>query len=135
MEVRAEPTNPPQELIDAVEECAKEISPDDVTLAEWYQSYVNNHARRIAFYLDLVEQYARTSDRLLELGAVPLLLTAPLARRGHSVTGVDIDRSRFASSISDLHLDVVACDIENDPLPIEDHSFDIAIYSMNCSNI
>lgn len=129
MHTDTEARTPPAPLVAAVEASAAQIRPDDAQIDAWFRAYASNHARRIAFDLDRVERHVRPGDRILEFGAVPLLLTLPLHERGHDVTGVDLDPSRFASTIASFDLNVVQCDIEREPLPLPDKTWDVAVFN------
>lgn len=100
------------------------VRPPDPTLAAWFDDYARDHRRRLAEDLVLVDRHFRPGDRILEVGSVPLLLTAALAARGAAVTGVDLDPDRFAAGIAACGLAVARCDIETEPLPFDDASFD-----------
>ncbi|HHO50010.1 MAG TPA: class I SAM-dependent methyltransferase [Deltaproteobacteria bacterium] len=129
MHTDKEARTPPAPLLAAVQASAARIVPDNDQLEAWFRAYASNHARRIAFDLDLIERHTAPSDRILELGAVPLLLTLPLHERGHDVTGVDIDPGRFASTIASFDLSVVQCDIEHEPLPLPSDTWDVAVFN------
>ena len=51
-----------------------------------------------------------------------------MKRSGFDIEGVDLDPERFGDAISRLGLSVVACDIEREPLPFEDGSFDAVVF-------
>ncbi|MCG8462362.1 MAG: class I SAM-dependent methyltransferase, partial [Holophagales bacterium] len=79
--------------------------------------------------LFLVEEQVAPGSRILEVGSVPLLLTAALTASGHAVQGVDVAPERFASSIADLKLHVTRCDVETEALPFEDGAFDALLFN------
>ncbi len=103
--------------------------PDSPSLAAWSRNYAAMHSRRLAVDLALVEQYVSRDSRIVEFGCIPPLLTAALQRIGYDVSGVDIDPSRYASSIKCLNINVTACDIERDPLPWPECTFDAALFN------
>lgn len=129
MHTDKEAPTPPAPLLATIQASAARIVPDDDQLESWFRAYASNHARRIAFDLELIERHVTPAARVLEFGAVPLLLTLPLHERGHDVTGVDIDPSRFASTIQASGLTVVQCDIERDPLPLPSDTWDVAVFN------
>ena len=47
----------------------------------------------------------------------------------YQIDGIDIDPSRFATSIHELGLSIHQCDIEHEPLPFEDSTFDCIIFN------
>lgn len=112
-----------QQRIPDVRAAAALVEPNDESLADWCAQYAQNHAARLAFDLALVERFVATAEPLLEIGAIPPLLTAALARSGRRVVGVDIAPQRFARCIADLNLDIRQTNIETDPLPAADGEF------------
>ncbi len=96
---------------------------------EWFHRYGNNHKTRLAHDLDLLRRdYPDPkSTRLLELGAVPLILTSAIARDGYDAVGVDIDPSRFSPTIEANSLDVVKHLIGKNAIPMPDESFDVVL--------
>lgn len=129
MRFTSEAFSAPRSDLDLVVDCAGRIVPDDDGLSVWFLDYVRSQQRRIAFDLGLVRERCEPTASIVEFGAVPLLLTAPLARLGYSVTGVDIAPDRFAGSIRRLDLDVVRADIETEKLPFADARFDVALFN------
>lgn len=129
----AEPRRPPEHCLRQLDEAARELRPDDPSLAEWFQRYRAEHRRRLAMDLHLLERFAPAPGpggaplEILELGAVPLLLTAALASTRHRVQGLDVAPERFASSIEALGLRVAKCDVETEPMPFDDASFDVVL--------
>lgn len=118
-------------LVDAVTE---EIRPDDPDLAPWFTHYARQHRVRLAMDLDLLDEAdesgaVESGATLLEVGAVPLLLTASLAELGYDVHGLDVAPERFAGSIEALGLNVLRCDVETEPMPFESDSFDVVLFN------
>jgi SAM-dependent methyltransferase len=79
---------------------------------------------RYARDLDLIPRFARPGGRFLDIGALPLVIMVAMARLGFDVEGVDIEPERFAAAVEHFGLRVAKCDIEREPLPFPDHSFD-----------
>lgn len=115
--------------LETVASCARAVSPDNGRHAGWFANYVETQKRRIAFDLSLVRERCDGNAAIVEFGAVPLLLTAPLARLGYRVTGVDIAPERFGHAIEALRLDVVRADIETERLSFPDGRFDVALFN------
>jgi len=117
--------DPTAEALSLVRDCASEVSPNG--MARWYESYVRMQSPRIAVDVDLAGELLPAHSRILDLGAVPPLLMLALRHEGHSVTGLDIDPDRFGEAIREHGLDIRRCNIEQDPFPFEDASFDAVI--------
>jgi len=118
-----------RELIEEIDGLADRIAPDERTLDGWYRRYHRQHARRLAGDLAIVSRLADPPARLLDCGSIPLLVTAALTARGYRVSGVDVAPARFARAIRDLGLDVQPCDIEREPIPFPDGTFDVVIFN------
>ena len=65
----------------------------------------------------------------MEVGSTPPLLTTAMVDAGYVVTGVDLKPSRFAETIADVGLDIRECDVEKQPLPFGDDTFDLAVFN------
>ncbi len=63
------------------------------------------------------------------MGSAPYLLTLALKARGHRLTGVDLDPSRFAALIAAHDLDILDCNIEEKPLPLAGDSVDLVLFN------
>jgi 2-polyprenyl-3-methyl-5-hydroxy-6-metoxy-1,4-benzoquinol methylase len=129
MQYAVEKFDPPTQELATVVSCAERIHPDTEQMAEWFQEYVQSQNNRIIFGLKIVDEHCDKGAAIIEFGAVPLLLTASLARLGYSITGVDIAPERFSRAINDLALEVVRCNIETERLPFHDSQFDVALFN------
>ncbi len=125
----AEPRRLPQPDLDLLDRVAARIRPDDAALEEWFASYCRQHRRRLAADLRLIERHVEPAARILEYGAVPLLLTAALATLGYQVSAVDVAPERFATTITRLGLDVSGCDVETETVPFAAESFDAVLFN------
>ena len=105
------------------------IFPDAQELREWNSSYLENHKLRIASDLDIVRSRAppEPHQKILEIGSIPLLLTAALSKCGYHIIGCDIAPERYASVIANTGIEVVKCNIETDIFPFSDNFFDVII--------
>jgi len=112
-----------------LEEAIPRILPEDEGLNDWVHTYVANHRERIAFDLDLVRRLVPSGSQVLDIGAVPLLLTASLGGLDYGVTGVDLDPTRFATTIESLGLEIRGCNIEREALPFPDDAFDAIVFN------
>jgi SAM-dependent methyltransferase len=91
--------------------------------------YADQHGSRLAADLDIVQQYCKESDQIVEIGAIPLILTLALKARGYRVSGIDIDPSRFDGAAREHGLHLLQCDIETQPLPLESKSVDVVLFN------
>ena len=129
MRARTLPLRPTPDSLTLVRDLAAELRPEESELSAWHDLYAANHDQRIALDLDLVCDRIDPGARVLECGSVPLLLTGALARRDFEVTGADLAPERYASAIAAHGLDVVRCDLERQPLPFADDSFDAVLFN------
>lgn len=128
MRSRAAPRSPTRESVELIRRCAREISPDE-GLEGWYRSYAAGQTGRLALDVDIVKRFVEPGSAIVEVGALPLLLTLALATEGFEVVGVDIDPSRFSAAISEHGLQVERCDIETEPLPFASASADALLFN------
>ena len=126
---RREPARPSSSSTCLLESVVPRIRPEDEKLAGWVKTYVANHRERIAFDIDLVRQRVPSGSRVLDTGAVPLLLTAALRDLDYEVFGVDLKPARFATTIKALGLEIRGCDIEREALPFKNDSFDAVVFN------
>jgi 2-polyprenyl-3-methyl-5-hydroxy-6-metoxy-1,4-benzoquinol methylase len=123
-----EPARPTEASSKAVGQVAAEILPffKDV---HHINDYVEAHGTRIAFDVDYADRFLKPNDRVLEIGAFPYVLTLPLVNRGYNLTALDKCKSlQYIPSIADkFKLKVLDCDLDTDPIPEADSSFDSVI--------
>jgi SAM-dependent methyltransferase len=105
------------------------IRPDDPALEEWFDSYRQQHRRRLVADLWIVQRKLAPGARILEYGAVPLLLTVALVELGYEVSALDLAPQRFAAAIAELDLDVTGCDVETRPVPFGSEAFDAVLFN------
>ena len=79
--------------------------------------------------LEIIRRHVEPGARLLEYGAVPLLLTGALATLDYDVRAVDIQPARFAGAIAELGLDVARCDVEVEAVPFSQGEFDAVLFN------
>lgn len=127
--IEVEPFWPNDETLDLVENVAKEIKPNNPKIFDWYKTYTSGHVKRIAFDLDIVRDNCNTNAKLLEIGSIPLLLTAALYKSGYKTIGLDIEPERFSTSINNFGFEVLKCDVETEILPFENNHFDAVIFN------
>lgn len=98
-------------------------------LLDWSKNYFNEtNKKRYINDLAIINEYY-TDGEILEIGSAPYHLTFLLKSSGYRVTGIDIDPQRQSSFIKDAELNIVKCDIENEPLPFEENSFKYIIFN------
>jgi SAM-dependent methyltransferase len=124
---QAEPFTPPEHLVSLLRQIAASIAPDEGE--NWVLEYAHHHTTRLAFDLDVVMKNAMQGAKILEYGAVPLLLTAAVKALGHEVESIDIAPERFGRAIAQLNLAVQKVNIELEPVPFHDNSFDVVIFN------
>jgi SAM-dependent methyltransferase len=129
MYFRSENENSPADGVQLLEETARQIIPDDPSLAEWFKTYADGQRWRIAFDIDYVQEYFKKSDQILEIGAVPLLLSGALRKLDFNVQALDHRPERFQSAAKRLGIPLVKCDIEAEELPFADSSFDGVVFN------
>lgn len=108
---------------------AQRIGPDDADLDGWFAKYFHQHQQRLAADLWILRQHVQPRSRVLEYGAIPLLMTGALAALDYDVSAVDIRPERFAAAITDLQLDVTRCDVETEPVPFANDTFDAVLFN------
>jgi 2-polyprenyl-3-methyl-5-hydroxy-6-metoxy-1,4-benzoquinol methylase len=116
---------PTQASLALVTSSAKAIKPS-AAMSDWYYDYAERQRARLAVDVDLVRSYVPSGASVLDMGAAPLILTQALASE-FDVTAVDIDPSRFEAAIAELDMRVAGCNIELEPLPFPDSSFDAVV--------
>ena len=129
MLTQAEPWRFPERRFALLDEVAPRIQPDDPALEDWYERYCRQHRKRFAADLDLVDRHVERGARVLEYGAIPLVMTAALAAYEYKVSAVDVAPERFANAISNLGLDVAKCDVETDDVPFATGTFDAVVFN------
>jgi SAM-dependent methyltransferase len=98
-------------------------------MRSWFEGYAAGHRLRFANDLRLLEDFGGMTQSVLEFGCVPPVLTGALVHRGLDVTGVDIAPERFERSLAALGCPIVKCNIETEPLPFDDASFDLVLFN------
>lgn len=125
----AEPHRSPARCREVLDRVATRIEPADARLADWFFGYARQHRERLAADLRLVEEHVQRGARILEYGAVPLLMTAALAEEGYRVSAVDVAPERFSGSIAALGLDVRRCDVETEAVPFSNDAFEAVLFN------
>jgi SAM-dependent methyltransferase len=125
--MQVEPFAPPERLLSLLKRIGRSIAPDDGD--NWVAEYAEYHTTRLAFDLDIVVKNATQGAKILEYGAVPLLLTAAVRTLGHDIESIDIAPERFGRAIAQWNLVVRKVNVEVEPVPFNDNSFDVVIFN------
>jgi len=126
---KAEPWRFPERSLALLDRIASRIRPDDPALDEWFSTYCREQRKRLAADLHIVERHVESGARILEYGAIPLVMTAALRSLEYKVSAVDIKPERFAMTITDFALDVTKCDVETEAVPFATETFDVVLFS------
>jgi SAM-dependent methyltransferase len=125
----AEPWRFSERSFALLDEIAARIQPVDPSLKEWFSKYCREHRTRLAGDLRIVDRHVKRKARVLEYGAIPLVMTGALAALEYEVSAVDIKPERFAKAITSLGLDVRKCDVETEPVPFASETFDAVLFN------
>ncbi|MCH9651937.1 MAG: class I SAM-dependent methyltransferase [Deltaproteobacteria bacterium] len=128
VERQAEPWDFSQQSFDLLDRVANLIQPDDPALEEWCSNYCRQHRHRFAADLHIVENHVEAGARILEYGAIPLLMTGALSALEYDVSAVDVAPGRFSRAIAHLNLRVAQCDVETEAVPFADEFFDVVLF-------
>ena len=127
--VSSEPRDPTEASLRIIDQARGGVVPDDPGLAEWTERYAANHRRRLAFDVDLLEKHVRSDETVLEIGSTPPVFTVAATRLGARIIGVDLHPDRYANVAQRESLDLRRCDIEKEPLPVDDESVDVVVFN------
>jgi len=127
--IEAEARHLPERYLELIDRVAERIETDESSLAGWFSEYCRQHRTRLAADLDLIDRHVEKGARLLEYGAIPLLMTAALSKLDFQVSALDLGPERFARAIESLGLDVTRCDVENEVVPCVEGSFDVVLFN------
>jgi|YelNatPaOPRAMG01_1025707.scaffolds.fasta_scaffold41236_2 SAM-dependent methyltransferase len=89
--------------------------------------YFALHRTRYVALLEALQ--VPTGSRVLEIGCNPGQFTELLVRAGYRVDGIDLDPEHRADLWQALEVEVRRCNLEFDPLPFQDNTFDAAVFS------
>lgn len=112
-----------------IDQAAARIESEEPALRAWFAKYHRQHRHRLASDLQILARHIEPTARVLEYGAVPLLLTAALASLDYEVQALDVAPERFATTISDLGLRVRKCDVETETIPFDTGSFQAVLFN------
>jgi|GEM_PF-522479 len=124
----AEGLIPRKESLDCVDEVIEAVKSMDFDMKEWPLKYTLHHRERIAFDIDLLRKHVTQKDKIIDIGALPLFLSAALKKIGYSVYGLDIEPARLQSMIDTFELKIIKCNAETQNIPFENDFFDAVIF-------
>jgi SAM-dependent methyltransferase len=93
--------------------------------ASWYPGYWLREGDRLRDDLDVLMATLKPGGRLLDVGVNPPFMLATMRDLGYDATGVDLQPEVFERVTERFGLDVRTVDIEREPLPFEEGSFDL----------
>jgi SAM-dependent methyltransferase len=125
----AEPWRFPERSFALLDRMTARIQPEDPAHGPWFRQYCQEHRTRFAADLRIIETHVAPRARVLEYGAIPLVMTAALAALEYDVTAVDLEPERFSGAIRDLGLHVVRCDVETEAVPFAPARFDVILFN------
>jgi SAM-dependent methyltransferase len=127
--VEKERWNPTMNSLSIIDNAIGNISANISTLHEWFNSYSRSHRIRLAFDLDYVDRFALPENLILEVGAIPFILTLGLMQKNYRVVALDISPNRMQNLIDTYKIQVKTCDIETQSFPFEDNTFDMILFN------
>jgi SAM-dependent methyltransferase len=125
----AEPWRFPERSFALLDRITARIRPEDPAHGPWFSRYCQEHRTRFAADLRIIETHVAPRARVLEYGAIPLVMTAALAALEYDVTAVDLEPGRFSGAIRSLGLHVVRCDVETEAVPFASARFDVVLFN------
>lgn len=112
-----------EELLHGVRSIIKAVETD---FPYWNEEFFESRLRRYLIDISLIEKNF-SKGRILDVGASPCHLTYMLKRLGYDISGLDIDPGRIQKLLEITELEVKRCNVEVEPMPYEDETFDYVI--------
>ncbi|WP_171124255.1 MULTISPECIES: bifunctional 2-polyprenyl-6-hydroxyphenol methylase/3-demethylubiquinol 3-O-methyltransferase UbiG [unclassified Ruegeria] len=110
-------------LIDAAYE---KLRPSEA-ISDWFTQYTLNHRKRLAIDLRMLRENAADGATVVEFGSAPCLLTHAAQSAGFKVIGLDLEPDRITEATGSL--EILKCDIERDPVPLDGGVADVVIFN------
>ena len=100
-------------------------------IQQWAAKQASSHLSHCRKVCDVVERYASGGrlQSILDIGSVPGFIPYTLRQRGHTVTAVDINPSRVQGIFDEADVPAYAVDVEKEPLPFADETFDFVLFN------
>lgn len=96
---------------------------------QWYRFYREQQLPRLSRDLKIMLKTLKPGQKVLDVGANPPFLVATLTELGFDTTGIDLTPTAFQKTIDKYNLQLASCDIEKEPLPFEDNTFDYLLFT------
>jgi SAM-dependent methyltransferase len=112
----------------AIDDAAREIAVC-TEHPQWLADYFDSHRTRLALDYQWCCAHIDHHAQILEVGAYPFFVTRALARSGYPVRTVDHPGAGAGDLARVLALASTPCDIEREPLPFPDDSFDEVLFN------
>ena len=99
-----------------------------IKFQQWWKYYLDVHHCRYLETLVFVTMEGKTGN-FVDIGCVPGHFTILLKKLGYNVMGVDIDPYRMGEIWNKHNIAVEQVDVEKDPLPFSDDSYDVIVFA------
>ncbi len=114
-----------EEIFSGLEEDIRLLTPK---FSEYSRGYLINHKERYLNDLNFIEKHYEKGP-ILEVGGHPFHFTYFLNKLSYDIVSVDIDPTRAEVIVDKNGLNVVRCDIETEPLPFDDGTFQMVLFN------
>lgn len=120
-------TRPSETALNVLSECANEIL--DTRRDHFLVEYLKYHHQRLALDYEWLTQNVSSHSKILEIGGFPFFLSSALVRSGMSLEVIDLMSDLAAHVVDNKGIVVTPCDIEREPLPYDDGTFDEIVFN------
>jgi len=114
-----------QQILHIMQEDIELIPPQ---FQEWWKEYLHAHRKRYVEMLTFLNEKDKVGS-IVDIGCVPGHFTVLLKKLGYNVMGVDIDPYRMGEIWKKHNIAVEQVDVEKDPLPFSNDSYDVIIFA------
>jgi len=103
----------------------------EAVVGDWAGEYWQMQRGRYEMLLEYIGEHVglTPTDRTLDVGIFPGYFTLSLLHMGYDVQGVDLDPDRMLEAAAEPRLRLKRCNIDGEPLPYPDGSFDVVLFS------
>jgi SAM-dependent methyltransferase len=99
----------------------------ELDATDWYGGYLEQQKDRFVSDVEILMGAVAAPARVLDIGCSPPFVVVMLKALGYDVSGLDVDPVSFTRSQQAFGFDARACDIEHEPLPFADRTFDAVL--------